>query len=249
MQHALLFTRSVLGAGICAALKALPDWTVLHSAIQCSEHMVELARRWRPTVALFDMTCLQVVDFFQLLGQKRVKELFPAIVVATLSGLTEEDLFHLSMWGVSAHISADTEPGELISILERVLHGEYLLTEDCLRKVRIPAACPRRPSESTASLNGRNGDTHAVAAEAPPLRSPLTAREADVLCCIAQGMTNYQVARALGIRENTVKNSITAIFEKLKVRDRTSAVVCALRQNWIQVPEVQPTRIPRAAVA
>jgi two-component system response regulator DegU len=249
MRHALLFTRSVLGAGICAALRDIPNWTVLHCATQCPEHLVELASSFRPTVTLFDMTCLQVVDFFQLLGQKRVKELFPAIVVATLAGLTEEDLFHLSMWGVAAHISGDTEPGDLAGILQRVLHGEYLLTEECLRKARIPALCPRSPSESTAPLIGMSDNTHAVTAKASPLRSPLTAREADVLCCIAQGMTNSQVARSLGIRENTVKNYMTAIFAKLEVRDRTSAVVCALRQHWIQVPEVPPTGIPRAAVA
>jgi len=60
-------------------------------------------------------------------------------------------------------------------------------------------------------------------------------------------MTNKQVAHTLGIVENTVKNHITAIFEKLQVYDRTSAVVSAMRQDLIQVQEVESTRVPTTA--
>jgi len=152
------------------------------------------------------------------------------------------------MWGVAAHISGNTEPGELADILQRVTLGEYLLTEDCLRKARIPTPRPRSTPVIEVPLV-RTRDTFPVAAEAVPLPSPLTEREADVLCCIAQGMTNKEVAHALGLAENTIKNYVTSIFGKLQVYDRTSAVVCALRRNWIQVPEVARARVPRAAVA
>jgi DNA-binding NarL/FixJ family response regulator len=247
MQHALLFTRSILGAGIQSTLRGIPDWSVWHATTQCPEQMVDLAQRYCPTVTFFDMTCLPVVDLFQLLGQKRVKEVFKVITVATLSGLDEEELFRLSMWGVAAHISGSTEPGDFADILQRVTLGEYLLTEDCLRKVRIPAPRPRSAPVIVESL-ARTRDTFPVAAEAVP--SPLTEREANVLCCIAQGMTNKEVARTLGLAENTVKNYVTSIFGKLQVYDRTSAVVCALRRDWIQVPEVSRARVPReAAVA
>jgi DNA-binding NarL/FixJ family response regulator len=123
--------------------------------------------------------------------------------------------------------------------------GEYLLTEDCLRKARITAPHTRSVPVIEAPLV-RTRDAPPGTAEASLLPSPLTVREADVLCCIAQGMTNKEVARTLGLAENTVKNYVTSIFEKLQVYDRTSAVVCALRRNWIQVQEVSSTR---AAVA
>lgn len=246
MQHALLFTRSVLGAGVLSTLKGIPNWAVWHATTQCPEHMVELAQRCRPTVTFFDMTCLPVVDLFQLLGQKKVKEVFQVITVVTLSGLDEEDLFRLSMWGVAAHISGDTEPGKIADILQRVSLGEYLLTSDCLRKAQISPPRPRSTPVIMEQLV-RTRDTPPVAAEASPLPSPLTRREGDILCCIAQGMTNKQVAHALGLAENTVKNHITAIFEKLQVYDRTSAVVSAMRRDWIQVQEASRTKVPRAA--
>src|SRR2546423_15717479 len=110
MQHTLLLvSRTVLGAGIQSALRGLPEWTVWHAPTQCLEQMVDLAERSRPAVTIFDLTSLRVVDFFQMLGPKRVKELFRTIVVVTSSGLTEEDLFHLSMLGIAAHMSGNTE--------------------------------------------------------------------------------------------------------------------------------------------
>lgn len=244
MQHALLFTRSVLGAGICTTLSGTPDWTTQHATTRCPEQMVDLAERSHPSVTIFDTTCLDVVGLFQTLGQARVKH-FGAMVVATMSGLDEEVLFSLAMWGVAAHISADTEPGDLADILQRVAAGEYLLTEECLKKERIPA--PR-----LHNVPPLIEEPLALTRNAPPAdaeASPISEREAEVLCCIAQGMTNREVAHALGISEQTVKNHVYTIFEKLEVRDRTSAVVCAIRRNWIPVPEVPLLRRPTAAVA
>lgn len=244
MQHALLFTRTVLGAGICAALRGIPEWTIQHATTRCLERMVDLAERSHPSVTLFDMTCLDVLDLFQTLGQARVRS-FGTVVVATMFGLDEEALFHLAMWGVAAHISGGTEPGDLAGILHRVTAGEYLLTEECLRKERIPA--PRLHQAPPLVEEPRVLIRNTRPAE--KVASPLTGRETEILCCIAQGMTNAGVAHALGISDQTVKNHISAIFEKLEVHDRTSAVVYVLKRNWIPMPEVPRRRSLAAAVA
>ena len=62
-------------------------------------------------------------------------------------------------------------------------------------------------------------------------------REVEILDNIAQGMTNKQVAYALSISEQTVKNHMSSILRKLSVNDRTQAVVYAMRQGWIRMPE------------
>jgi DNA-binding NarL/FixJ family response regulator len=59
----------------------------------------------------------------------------------------------------------------------------------------------------------------------------------EILDNIAQGMTNKQVAYALSISEQTVKNHMSSILRKLAVNDRTQAVVYAMRQGWIKMPE------------
>src|SRR6185503_5738177 len=73
--------------------------------------------------------------------------------------------------------------------------------------------------------------------EAQPIFAPLSPREVEILDNIAQGMTNKQVAYALSISEQTVKNHMSSILRKLAVNDRTQAVVYAMRQGWIKMPE------------
>ena len=74
--------------------------------------------------------------------------------------------------------------------------------------------------------------------EVEPLFAPLSAREIEVLEYIARGNSNKEIARALKISDQTVKNHITSILRKLAVNDRTQAVVYALRHGWIKMQEV-----------
>ena len=63
----------------------------------------------------------------------------------------------------------------------------------------------------------------------------LTAREMDVLECIAKGFSNQDIGKALGLSEKTVKNHLTSIFHKLKVNDRTQALVYVLKNKIISL--------------
>jgi len=64
--------------------------------------------------------------------------------------------------------------------------------------------------------------------------SPLTKRELEVLLYIIKGNINKEIAVAMNITDQTVKNHITHILKKMDVPDRTSAAVTALRQGWIK---------------
>jgi len=66
------------------------------------------------------------------------------------------------------------------------------------------------------------------------LLSPLSPRETEILEHIAQGNRNKEVARTLGIADQTVKNHVTSIMRKLTANDRTHAVVLALRSGLIK---------------
>jgi DNA-binding NarL/FixJ family response regulator len=65
----------------------------------------------------------------------------------------------------------------------------------------------------------------------PP--DPLTPREVEILRLMAGGMSNREIADALGTAEGTVKNQTSSILSKLGVRDRTRAVLKALELGWI----------------
>jgi DNA-binding NarL/FixJ family response regulator len=66
-------------------------------------------------------------------------------------------------------------------------------------------------------------------------RTPLTAREIEVLERIAQGFSNGEAGQALGITEETVKVHVRNIMDKLNVRDRTKAVTMALQRGIIHL--------------
>jgi DNA-binding NarL/FixJ family response regulator len=120
----------------------------------------------------------------------------------------------------------DISPEDLIHVIRRVSQGEFLINDKVFSK---PAVASRVLKEfRELAVYGQ---------EAQPIFAPLSPREVEILDNIAQGMTNKQVAYALSISEQTVKNHMSSILRKLAVNDRTQAVVYAMRQGWIKMPE------------
>lgn len=61
----------------------------------------------------------------------------------------------------------------------------------------------------------------------------LSTRELEILDCVAQGYSNREIAEALFVTEQTVKNHMTSVFRKLDVEDRVQALLAAVRRGWI----------------
>jgi DNA-binding NarL/FixJ family response regulator len=85
--------------------------------------------------------------------------------------------------------------------------------------------------------------TSLAAGSCPATREPesasrLTQAERAVLEQIAGGATNEQAAQALGISPFTVKNRLDALYRKLNVKNRTAAVVMALRHQWMTLESI-----------
>jgi DNA-binding NarL/FixJ family response regulator len=64
---------------------------------------------------------------------------------------------------------------------------------------------------------------------------PLSAREIEVLDCVAQGLSNKDIANELFVTEQTVKNHMTSVLRKLDVNDRVQAVLFAVKNGWIEI--------------
>lgn len=60
-----------------------------------------------------------------------------------------------------------------------------------------------------------------------------TKRECEVLQLLTDGQSNRKIAETMDISEKTVKNHVSSLFKKMKVNDRTQAVVTAIRNNWV----------------
>ncbi len=69
-------------------------------------------------------------------------------------------------------------------------------------------------------------------------KDPLSARELDVLRLLSVGQSNKEIARALGISEDTVKGHLKGLFAKLDVKDRTEASMVAVRRGILDGPQL-----------
>jgi DNA-binding NarL/FixJ family response regulator len=158
---------------------------------------------------------------------QRIKRELPATAIVVLSTDEDEDaLFEAIKAGAAAFVLKDISPEDLVMVIRRVAGGEFLINDKVFSK---PAVASRVLKEfRELAVYGQ---------EAAPIFAPLSPREVEILDNIAQGMTNKQVAYALSISEQTVKNHMSSILRKLSVNDRTQAVVYAMRQGWIRMPE------------
>ena len=158
---------------------------------------------------------------------QRIKRELPHTGVIVLASNDDEDqLFDAIKAGAAAYVLKDIDPTDLIAIIRRVRAGEYLINDKVFSK---PAVASRVLKEFR--------ELAVYGSDAQPIFAPLSPREVEILDNIAQGMTNKQVAYALSISEQTVKNHMSSILRKLSVNDRTQAVVYAMRQGWIKIPE------------
>jgi DNA-binding NarL/FixJ family response regulator len=89
-------------------------------------------------------------------------------------------------------------------------------------------------------LDGQTGGSHiAPAPVLPEASQDLTARELDVLQLVAEGLTDREIAAELLIGDQTVKSHVRRVMVKLRARNRTHAVITALRQGRLSL-EAEP---------
>jgi DNA-binding NarL/FixJ family response regulator len=126
----------------------------------------------------------------------------------------------------------------LITVLTAVLGLGLVWLSSWLRIKKFENTFYQEEVDNYAKLTSGESSQESTEAGANSLvhsaDSPLTSRETAVLEEMAKGMSSKEIARALEISPQTVKNHISHVFSKLGVTDRTSAVLIALRHGWIR---------------
>jgi DNA-binding NarL/FixJ family response regulator len=209
--------------GIAQILSKENDLEVVGEAEDARSAM-EAALDTSPNIILMDLSLPQPGG---IETTQRIKRELPSVSIIVLAVQEDEDaLFDAIKAGAAAFILKDVSPDDLVNIIRRVSNGEYLINDKVFSQ---PAVASRVLKEfRELAVYGQ---------EAQPIFAPLSPREVEILDNIAQGMTNKQVAYQLSISEQTVKNHMSSILRKLSVNDRTQAVVYAMRQGWIKMPE------------
>ena len=209
--------------GIANILGREPDFEIVGEADDWRS-AIDRAIETSPNVILMDLSLPQPGG---IETTQRIKRELPSTSIIVLAVSEDEDaLFDAIKAGAAAFILKDVGPDDLVTIIRRVVSGEYLINDKVFAKPSVASRVLKEFRE--LAVYGQ---------EAAPIFAPLSPREVEILDNIAQGMTNKQVAYALSISEQTVKNHMSSILRKLSVNDRTQAVVYAMRQGWIRMPE------------
>jgi DNA-binding NarL/FixJ family response regulator len=209
--------QGMVRSGFSILLNAQPDIQVIGEAVN-GEEAVAMAAGQRPDVVLMDVR-MPVMDGLAATRLVTARENAPKVLVLTTFDL-DDYVYEALRAGASGFLLKDASAGELSDAVRVVARGDALLAPGVTRRLIAEFArmgAPRGP-------DGR-------------LVEGLTERETEVLGLVARGMSNAEVAAELVVAEQTVKTHVGRILMKLRLRDRTQAVVYAYETGLVRPGE------------
>jgi DNA-binding NarL/FixJ family response regulator len=211
--------------GVHWALESEEDINIIGEATDGREAL-RLAGELEPDVILMDVN-IPTVDGLEATKTLKINQ--PRIGVIILTAYDDdEQLFQAIRSGAAAYFSKGIEPSELAQAIRRVANGEYIIDGALLDKPLLASRVLKEFSNLST-----------IERTVQPYFAPLSPREMEVLSSIAHGKSNKEIARALDISDQTVKNHISSILRKLNVNDRTQAVIYALQQGWVKMQDIE----------
>ncbi len=193
-------------------LKTLLAGTDVEIVAECGSgaETIELVKQHRPDVVLLDVR-LADGDGTKILGQLKFE--FPELPVVIFTAYDNPTFMARAVaLNASGYLLKNVSKAKLVDSLRKVASGQDLWVREDLRRIGSALAVPRLP---------------------PDLDVPLTERECEVLRKMAMGLTNKQIADALKISYETVKQHVQHILQKIGVTDRTQAAVWAVRKKIV----------------
>lgn len=184
----------------------------------------KLVKEYQPEVVLMD---INMPEMNGIQATANLVSQYPDTYVIILSIHDDESyVTHALKTGARGYLLKEMDSDSLIEAIKVVSEGgSYLhpkVTHNLVKEYR------RLARERSVS----NTDEQAIYQK--PLHL-LTKRECQVLQLMAEGNSNRSISETLFISEKTVKNHVSNILQKMKVNDRTQAVVTAIRKGWVEV--------------
>jgi len=202
--------------GIQMVLDQEPGLTVVGEATD-GQQAIDRAQELMPDVVLMDV---RMPKRSGIEAARRIKEAIPHVKILMLTVSDEEDdLYEAIKAGASGYLLKEIPTEDVAEAVKSVWSGQSRIS---------PAMASKLLSEFQA-MSKRADEREQV--HAPRL----TDREMEVLRLVAKGMNNRDIAKELFISENTVKNHVRNILEKLQLHSRMEAVVYAVREKLLEI--------------
>jgi len=205
--------------GVRDALSLEPDFQLITDAGDGNEAL-DIIRSVKPAAVVLDVN-LPSQNGIQITRQIKAEKL-PTRVVLVTAYDDPEQIVHAMRAGAAAYCAKNIHPNTLAQVIRHVMNNKFVINEEVLDDKGLERWFKDQGIET--DIYGDEGTSH-----------PLSGREMEVLMYITQGLSNKEIARLLGISNQTIKNHVTSILRKLGVEDRTQAAVYALKKGWVRI--------------
>lgn len=178
------------------------------------DEAVLLAETVMPDLILMD---INMPDGDGLMATRSIKSRLPYVKICMLTATDDDDLlFEAIRAGAQGYLLKHMNPADFLAEIRRQVHGEPVISEEIAMRIVKAAAGRGHPDEEADVF------------------SEFTTREIEVLKLLGQGETNREIAQALAIAENTVKNHLRNILQKLHFENRVQAAAFAIRHGLVE---------------
>lgn len=210
--------------GLRRVLEGEPDMVVVAEVSDGAEAVLQSIEN-KPDVILMD------INLPEKNGLQATREIMheqnrdDVHIIVLTAYHDQEQLYHAIAAGASAYYPKDVQPSELLPAIRVAASGMYLINGVKMNKTEAFrwlfkwVDAYSSPSAPTAKIE------------------MISAREMEVLTLLTRGASNKELAYALNISLQTVKNHVSSLMRKLHVQDRTQAAVLALRRGWVRLEE------------
>lgn len=200
--------------GIASLLSGLEEMEIVGEASNGKEGVLK-AKELQPEIVILDV---EMPEMNGVEAVKHIKDELPDCKVVMLTITDDDDkLFKSIKNGAQGYLLKTMDPDDLIREIKGLLQGEAALSKTIASKILKEF---RNVSEKQKEIDYQKYN--------------LTEREAEVLVQVAQGITNKEIAVRLAITENTVKNHLCNIMEKLHLQNRVQLATFAWREGLME---------------
>lgn len=207
--------------GLCKLLALEEDFEVVAQA-QDGRQVLDVLQQYEPDILLLDLK-MPGLDGLATLQRLQVAKNKTRVIVLTASDDKNEFVQAMKL-GTSGIVLKQTATELLIKSIRKVHAGEiWLDSHTTAAVIRQFVANDDQPAAAAPQA--------AAAAPRDRERSPLSQREREIVALVAQGFKNKEMAEKMFISEQTVKNHLHNIFDKLGVSDRLELALYAIHNN------------------
>ena len=197
-------------------LGAEPDFEV-SDAVQNGQEVIRSIRKAKPDVILMD---IRMPKMDGVACTQSIKENYPEIKIIILTTFDDDEyVFDALKYGASGYLLKGISTKELSDAIRKVYHGSAMINEDIASKVLKLFS---RMAKSNLAIQVQEKQT-----------ADLKNTEWKIIALVGQGLSNKEIAGKLKLSEGTVRNGLSAILNKLGLRDRTQLAIWAVQTGVV----------------